>query len=142
MMKKILLFISLVSLLFIVYCKNNAKDQDQDQEDQNTEDVSYDDEETEDCEVYICTGDDAYAYHSEEVCKGLDNCINDVICISEEDAENRGYNPCKICYGFNVDDDINYHNNDLYNTDSNINNSDNNSDLNDNENNNSDLYQF
>lgn len=139
-MKKILLFISLVVLLLIVSCKNKDKDVDEDKEDQNTEDVSYDDEDTEDCEVYICTGDDAYAYHSDEFCKGLDNCINDVICISEEDAEDRGYSPCKICYGF--DDDINYNNNDLYNTDSNINNSDNNNDLNDDENNNSDLYQF
>lgn len=48
--------------------------------------------------VYICTGGSSKRYHCDRDCKGLSRCSGDLEEVSEEDAEDMGRTPCKICY--------------------------------------------
>ena len=49
--------------------------------------------------VYICGGKYAYAYHSYQNCKGLNNCQSKVYYTSENDAINQyGREPCCLCW--------------------------------------------
>ena len=48
--------------------------------------------------VFICTGEWATKYHSRLECKGLVRCTGDVEEVTEEEAEDMGRTPCKICY--------------------------------------------
>lgn len=49
--------------------------------------------------VYICGGKYAYAYHSYQNCKGLNNCQSKVYYTSENDAINQyGRVPCCLCW--------------------------------------------
>lgn len=48
--------------------------------------------------VYICTGSSSKRYHCDPDCKGLSRCSGEKEKISEEEAEDMGRTPCKICY--------------------------------------------
>lgn len=48
--------------------------------------------------VYICTGETSTKYHCDPDCKGLSRCSGEIEEISEEEAEDMGRTPCKICY--------------------------------------------
>lgn len=48
--------------------------------------------------VYICTGSSSKRYHSDPDCKGLSRCSGEIEGVSEEEAEDMGRTPCKICY--------------------------------------------
>lgn len=48
--------------------------------------------------VYICTGVSSKRYHCYRHCKGLTNCTDEIEKVSEEEAEDMGRTPCKICY--------------------------------------------
>lgn len=50
------------------------------------------------CSVYICTGETSTKYHCDLGCKGLSRCSGGIEEISEEEAEDMGRTPCKICY--------------------------------------------
>ena len=50
------------------------------------------------CSVYICTGETSTKYHCDPGCKGLSRCSGEIEEISEEEAEDMGRTPCKICY--------------------------------------------
>ena len=49
-------------------------------------------------DVYICTGDNAHAYHSYEECEGLKYCKDEIETISYQEAV-RDYDrtPCHYC---------------------------------------------
>lgn len=48
--------------------------------------------------VYICTGGSSKRYHCDPDCKGLSRCSGEIEEVSEEEAEDMGRTPCKICY--------------------------------------------
>ena len=48
--------------------------------------------------VYICTGGSSERYHSSPDCRGLGRCSGEIEEVSEEEAEDMGRTPCKICY--------------------------------------------
>lgn len=48
--------------------------------------------------VYICTGGSSKRYHCDRDCKGLSRCSGEIEEVSEEEAEDMGRTPCKICY--------------------------------------------
>ena len=48
--------------------------------------------------VYICTGETSTKYHCDPDCKGLSRCSGEIEEISEDEAEDMGRTPCKICY--------------------------------------------
>lgn len=48
--------------------------------------------------VYICTGGSSRRCHCDPDCKGLSRCSGEIEEISEEEAEDMGRTPCKICY--------------------------------------------
>lgn len=48
--------------------------------------------------VYICTGETSTKYHSDPDCRGLSRCSGEIEEVSEEEAEDMGRTPCKICY--------------------------------------------
>ena len=48
--------------------------------------------------VYICTGETSTKYHCDPDCRGLSRCSGEIEEVSEEEAENMGRTPCKICY--------------------------------------------
>ena len=50
------------------------------------------------CSVYICTGETSTKYHSDPDCRGLSRCSGEIEEVSEEEAEDMGRTPCKICY--------------------------------------------
>ena len=49
-------------------------------------------------QVYICTGPSATKYHDSDECWGLNRCKSRIKKVSIEEAEEMGYDPCKICY--------------------------------------------
>lgn len=51
-----------------------------------------------DSNVYICTGETSTKYHSDPDCRGLSRCSGEIEEVSEEEAEDMGRTPCKICY--------------------------------------------
>ena len=48
--------------------------------------------------VYICTGGSSKRYHCDRDCKGLSRCSGEIEEVTEEEAEDMGRTPCKICY--------------------------------------------
>ena len=48
--------------------------------------------------VYICTGETSTKYHSDPDCRGLSRCSGEIEEVSEEEAEDMGRTPCKICH--------------------------------------------
>ncbi len=51
-----------------------------------------------DTSVYICTGETSTKYHCDPDCRGLGRCTGEIEEVSEDEAENMGRTPCKICY--------------------------------------------
>lgn len=47
--------------------------------------------------VYICTGPQSHAYHTDRHCKGLDRCSGDIETVSVDEAEDMGRHPCGFC---------------------------------------------
>lgn len=58
----------------------------------------YDKGERHDSFVYICTGETSTKYHSDPECRGLGRCSSEIEEVTEEEAEDMGRTPCKICY--------------------------------------------
>ena len=52
----------------------------------------------EEVHVYICTGPNAYSYHSHRDCRGLNRCSEEVKLVTLEYAKEKNRRPCKICY--------------------------------------------
>ena len=48
--------------------------------------------------VYICAGQYAYAYHSRNICAGLNNCRAGVYYTTEYKAQDMGRSPCGRCF--------------------------------------------
>lgn len=48
--------------------------------------------------VYVCTGGSSKCYHCDRDCKGLSRCSGEIEEVTEEEAEDMGRTPCKICY--------------------------------------------
>ena len=48
--------------------------------------------------VFICTGESSERYHCDRDCRGLSRCSGEIEEVSEEEAEDMGRTPCKICY--------------------------------------------
>lgn len=48
-------------------------------------------------QVYICTGPDAYRYHKTDRCRGLNRCTGDIKKVSVSYAQSVGFTACKIC---------------------------------------------
>ncbi len=48
--------------------------------------------------VYICTGETSTKYHSDPDCRGLGRCSGEIEKVSEDEAEEMGRTPCRICY--------------------------------------------
>ncbi len=48
--------------------------------------------------VYICLSPNAYAYHTNLYCRGLNRCRHKIIKVTEQEAIRRGYRPCRICH--------------------------------------------
>ena len=48
--------------------------------------------------VFVCTGGSSKRYHCDQYCKGLSRCSGEIEEVSEEEAEDMGRTPCKICY--------------------------------------------
>lgn len=49
-------------------------------------------------EVYICTGGSSRRYHRTPYCCGLNNCRDEIIDVTIEEAEDEGKTPCQRCY--------------------------------------------
>ena len=48
--------------------------------------------------LILCTGETSTKYHSDPDCRGLSRCSGEIEEVSEEEAEDMGRTPCKICY--------------------------------------------
>lgn len=48
--------------------------------------------------VYICTGKNAYRYHNNIECRGLNQCSDEIKKVTLEYAKKKKRTPCKICY--------------------------------------------
>lgn len=48
--------------------------------------------------VFICTGPDAYSYHNNRNCRGLNKCSKEIKSVTSEYAKSKNRKPCKICY--------------------------------------------
>lgn len=85
----------LFAVILMVSCSSSSK-KSADVEPENKESVVksavYSDN------VYICTGGSSKRYHCDPDCKGLSRCSGEIEEISEEEAEDMGRTPCKICY--------------------------------------------
>lgn len=47
--------------------------------------------------VYVCTGPNAKAYHTDEDCKGLERCSDDIKEMTEQEAIDMGRHLCHYC---------------------------------------------
>lgn len=48
--------------------------------------------------IYICNSPTAETYHNNPECRGLSRCRYEVVEVTQEEAEELGRRPCKICY--------------------------------------------
>lgn len=91
-MKYTLLF---VSIILMASCSSSSKksvDVEPEKKESFAKSAGYSDN------VYICTGSSSKRYHCDPGCKGLSRCSGEIEEISEEEAEDMGRTPCKICY--------------------------------------------
>jgi len=51
-----------------------------------------------DTKVYVCTGNSSKRYHKTSSCRGLNNCQEEIISVTIEQAVKMGRTACKICY--------------------------------------------
>lgn len=63
-----------------------------------TKNYRYDSESSDNNSVYICTGETSTKYHCDRDCRGLSRCSGEIEEVTEEEAEDMGRTPCKICY--------------------------------------------
>ena len=47
--------------------------------------------------VYVCTGPSARAYHTNEGCKGLERCSDNIMEMTEQEAIDMGRHLCHYC---------------------------------------------
>ena len=75
-----------LTLMLLVGCSSKEKQQEQEQVvEQPTA-------------IYICNSPTAETYHNNPECRGLSRCRYEVIEVTQEEAEELGRRPCKICY--------------------------------------------
>lgn len=48
--------------------------------------------------VFICNSENAYRYHNDKECRGLNRCTHEIVGISEVCAKKLKRTRCKICY--------------------------------------------
>ena len=58
----------------------------------------YDPQEQRTGNVYICTGNNSYAYHSNRNCFGIKSCSKRIKKVTIEEAEELGRTPCHFCH--------------------------------------------
>jgi hypothetical protein len=95
-MKKLLFLFILVISLTACSKKQQVvpKEQKSSQEQVQQQDLMSQNE-----EVFVCLGPNSVRYHSNPDCRGLKNCSCEVACYPVQEAAERGYTPCRICYG-------------------------------------------
>lgn len=49
-------------------------------------------------DVFVCTGPYSTKYHDNPDCSGLYKCSAEITTLSKENAIDKGYSPCRICY--------------------------------------------
>ena len=75
-----------LTLMLLVGCSSKEKQQEQEQVvEQPTA-------------IYICNSPTAETYHNNPECRGLSRCRYEVVEVTQEEAEELGRRPCKICY--------------------------------------------
>lgn len=47
--------------------------------------------------VYVCSGPTSKRYHSVDDCQGLSNCSGEILEMTQEEAEDIGKTPCRMC---------------------------------------------
>lgn len=85
----------LFAIILMVSCSSSSKKPD-DVEPEKKESVAKSADSGDN--VYICTGGSSRRYHCDPDCKGLSRCSGEIEEVSEEEAEDMGRTPCKICY--------------------------------------------
>lgn len=85
----------LFAIILMASCSSSSKKPD-DVEPEKKESVVKSDAYSEN--VFICTGSSSKRYHCDRDCKGLSRCSGEIEEISEDEAEDMGRTPCKICY--------------------------------------------
>ena len=88
-------FVLLLAIILMASCSSSSK-KSADVEPEKKESVVKSDAYSEN--VFICTGGSSKRYHCDRDCKGLSRCSGEIEEISEEEAEDMGRTPCKICY--------------------------------------------
>lgn len=84
-MKRIAL--ALLSLL-LIGCSGKEEQQEQEQAIEQPTSTA----------IYICNSPTAETYHNNPECRGLSRCRYEVVEVTQEEAEELGRRPCKICY--------------------------------------------
>ena len=79
--------------LLLIGCSNKEKQQEQEQP--PTEQAI---EQPTSTAIYICNSPTAETYHNNPECRGLSRCRYEVVEVTQEEAEELGRRPCKICY--------------------------------------------
>lgn len=85
----------LLAIILMVSCSSSSKkpaDIEPEKKESVAKPAGYSDN------VYICTGSSSKRYHCDRDCRGLSSCSGEIEEISEEEAEDMGRTPCKICY--------------------------------------------
>lgn len=91
-MKYTLLFVSIILMASCSGSSKKSADVESEKKESVVKSAGYSDN------VYICTGSSSKRYHCDHDCKGLSRCSGEIEEISEEEAEDMGRTPCKICY--------------------------------------------
>ena len=82
-----------LTLMLLIGC--SSKEGQQEQEQPPTEQAI---EQPTSTAIYICNSPTAETYHNNPECRGLSRCRYEVIEVTQEEAEELGRRPCKICY--------------------------------------------
>ena len=91
-MKHLLLFFTII---LMASCSSSSKKSDE-VEPEKKESVAKSADSSDN--VFICTGESSERYHCDRDCRGLSRCSGEIEEVSEEEAEDMGRTPCKICY--------------------------------------------
>lgn len=91
-MKYTLLFVSIILMASCSSSSKKSADVEPEKKESVVKSAGYSDN------VYICTGGSSRRYHCDPDCKGLSRCSGEIEEIIEEEAEDMGRTPCKICY--------------------------------------------
>ena len=82
-----------LTLMLLIGC--SSKEGQQEQEQPPTEQAI---EQPTSTAIYICNSPTAETYHNNPECRGLSRCRYEVVEVTQEEAEELGRRPCKICY--------------------------------------------